>query len=106
MRFETEKVNKHGSKPTGSQGRSPSNKKEILANLAKKNSDLMNGIATIKIGEKLSRNFPGQADRQRFMDRVCERVAGNYLNGRKPDVIKVREGRSIGHSVQGKEVRE
>ncbi|MDD4456358.1 MAG: hypothetical protein PHC98_02095 [Syntrophotalea acetylenica] len=66
----------------------------------------MNEIDAIQIGEKLSHNFPGKADRQRFMDRVCERVAGNYLNGRKPDVIKVREGRSIGHSVQGKEVRE
>ncbi|APG23876.1 hypothetical protein A7E75_01675 [Syntrophotalea acetylenica] len=82
------------------------NEKEDLANPAKKNPGLVNEIDAIQIGEKLSHNFPGKADRQRFMDRVCERVAGNYLNGRKPDVIKVREGRSIGHSVQGKEVRE
>lgn len=79
------------------------NKKEDLTNLAKKNPDLVNEIAAIKIGKKLSRNFPGKADRQRFMDRVRERVTSNYLNGRKPDVIKVKEGRFVELSVQKKE---
>jgi hypothetical protein len=48
------------------------NEKENLENPAKKNPGLVNEIDAIQIGEKLSCNFPGKADRQRFNDRVCE----------------------------------
>jgi putative DNA primase/helicase len=71
------------------------NEKEDLARLAREKPDLVNEVAAIKMGEKLSRNFSSETDRQRFMDKVRERVADNYLQGHEPAAIKVKEERTI-----------
>lgn len=74
------------------------NEREDLTRLAKEKPDLVNEFAVIKIGEKMSRNFAKEYDRQRFMGFVRERVADNYLKGLETAVIKVREERTIERS--------
>ncbi len=80
------------------------NEKEDLAQLARENPDLVNDIAAIKMGEKLSRNISNDCDRQRFMDLVRERVAGNYLKGQGVPPIKIRKERTMERPERAKEM--
>jgi putative DNA primase/helicase len=90
----TEKVNTHRNQWEVN-AEALRNEKEDLAQLARDKPGLINEIAAIKMGGKVSRNFSCEADRQRFMDRVRERVADNYLKGKETAAIKVKEERTI-----------
>jgi hypothetical protein len=80
------------------------NEKEDLVQLARENPDLVNDIAAIKMGEKLSRHIGSDADRKRFMELVREQVAGNYLKGQGAPTIKIREERTIERPDRAKEM--
>jgi len=84
--------------------KSPGNTSRIPEALAREQPGLVNGIAAIKVGEKFSRNIQNPIDRERFMEKVRARVADNYLNGREPPVIKVRDERTIEHFDREREV--
>lgn len=84
----TEKINTHRNRWEVN-AEALRNEKEDLAALAREKPDLVNEIAAIKMGEKVSRNFSSEADRQRFMEKVRERVADNHLQGHKPAAIKI-----------------
>jgi hypothetical protein len=47
------------------------------------------GVLSRKLAEKVAENFPNEADRERFMAKVEDRISGNARRG-NPDV-KVRE---------------
>lgn len=80
-------------------------KQQDLVKLARENPELVNEIAAIKMGEKLSRNITSDADRQRFMALVRERVADNHLKGQGLQPIKIREERTIERPDREKEMQ-
>ncbi len=80
------------------------NRTTNLVELAKQNPELINEIAAIKIGEKLSWNISDKRNREVFMTKIRTRVAENYLQGQEMPSIKIKEGKVVEQPNPEKEV--
>lgn len=64
--------------------------------LVREHPELVNEVAAIKVAEKWSaRALGSEEDRERFMQRVRGRVAGNVARGEPTSEVKLREERTI-----------
>jgi hypothetical protein len=79
------------------------NKNTNFVELAKEHPELINDITAIKMGKKLSVNMSTDADRERFMVKVRERVADNYLQGQRMPPIKIKEEKTVERPILEKE---
>ena len=71
------------------------NESKNLAELVREHPDLLREAAVITAGEKFSNRFTREEDRQRFVDRVRERVAAAYSMKQEAPSIYIKEERII-----------
>ncbi|MDD3293122.1 MAG: hypothetical protein PHG20_00340 [Geobacteraceae bacterium] len=71
------------------------NETRNLTELVREHPDLLREAAVITVGEKFSNRFTREEDRQRFVDRVRERVAIDYNMKREASPIYIKEERTI-----------
>lgn len=71
------------------------NERQNLAELIREHPDLLREAAVITVGEKFSHRFSREEDRQRFVERVRERVVAAFSMKQEAPSIYIKEERTI-----------